>query len=140
LQQLRHVHAAVSPGTASLTSAAPLTPSDAPSLNLTGNNARRFAEIARRNLIRRDAQLPALSVTMELRKLYRRDRGGAFARFAAVHWSAVSAELLAARRLAKGDGTWQPRGFFEGVSFDNQVEPVLREKFLQAIKAERRRS
>ncbi|HEY1748861.1 MAG TPA: hypothetical protein VGG11_19125 [Xanthobacteraceae bacterium] len=110
---LRVVNAGALPGVASLATTAPGKPADLTTLALTGDNARRFAEIAARNRIRHDGLLPEISVPAELRKLYRRDREAAFERFAVIHRDAIKDDLLAARRRAKAGPAWQPRGFFE---------------------------
>jgi hypothetical protein len=134
---LRDVNAAVVPGAAPSGTATSGKLADLRTLTVTGGNAQRFAEIEARQRIRRHARLPALDVTKELRKLYRRDREAAFGRLAAIHRDAIKDDLLAARRQAMGDASWQPRGFFEGVAFENDLREALRKNLLQAIKAQR---
>jgi hypothetical protein len=87
--------------------AQPLSPpSTLPALNVCAATARRLAEIARRNEIRREANLPLLSVARELRRMKEQELQDEFSRFEAAHGKAVLEETLKRRREAEGSPNW----------------------------------
>jgi hypothetical protein len=53
----------------------------------------------------------------------------AFDEFAAVHRQAIWEEFLAPVRETRGEPTWRPTGFMEGMGFQAQVSTILRERF-----------
>ena len=129
--------AAIAPGAGSVGAALAdtvqlpaLTP-EAPPLNVCAATARRLKGIARRNEIRREAKLPPLSVVKELRRIKRQEELEEFERFEAVHAEAVWQEVLKPRREAEGDPNWRP-SWMEGVSYQTQVNKILRQKFYAA--------
>jgi Xaa-Pro aminopeptidase len=90
--------------------------------------ARRLQEIARRNAIRQEAGLPALSVVRELRHMKEQAEREEFERFAAVNGKAILDEFLKRRREAEGHPNWRPN-FLEGMCLQNQVREILRQQF-----------
>jgi len=96
--------------------------------NFSPAMARRLLEIARRNEIRQEADLPLLSIPKELRRLKRQEDAAEFERFAAVNGGAVLEQMLKRRRQAEGNLNWRPN-FIEGMSYQNQVREILREQF-----------
>jgi hypothetical protein len=114
--------------------AQPLSPpSAAPALNVSVATARRLAEIGRRNEIRREAGLPALSVLRELRRMKEQADREEFERFAAAKGRAVLEEILRPRREAEGPN-WQP-SWMEAVSYQSEGYNILREKFRASCQA-----
>jgi hypothetical protein len=89
-------------------------------------------EIARRNEIRREANLPLLSITKELRRMKDQETREEFERFEAVHAKAVWEKVLKARRAAEGNPCWRP-SWTEGLANQSQVP-----KFSGTIFAARR--
>jgi hypothetical protein len=82
--------------------------------NFCPATARRFVEIARRNEIRREAQLRLLPIAKELRPIKRQEDLEKFSRFEATYGNAVWEEVLQARREAEGNPNWRP-SWTEGV-------------------------
>jgi hypothetical protein len=62
--------------------------------NFCAATARRLLEIARRNEIRREANLPLLSIAKELRRMKDQEKSEEFSRFEAAHAKAVWEEVL----------------------------------------------
>jgi hypothetical protein len=89
--------------------------------------ARRLLEIARRNEIRREANLPLLSIAMELRRIKRQEDLEEFSRFEAVHGKAVWEEVLKPRREAEGPN-WRPN-WMEAMCYQNEARKILWEQF-----------
>jgi hypothetical protein len=86
--------------------------------------ARRLAEIARRNEIRREANLPLLSVPKELRRMKKQQLLEEFGRFEIAHGKAVWAEVLKSRREVEGSN-WRPTNWMEGMAYQNRVRKIL---------------
>jgi hypothetical protein len=107
-----------------------LTP-EVPPLNVCPATARRLRAIARRNEIRREAKLPLLPIAKELRRMKKQEELEEFERFEAVYGKAVWEEVLKARREAEGNPHWRPT-WMEGVSYQTQVNKILRQKFYAA--------
>jgi hypothetical protein len=108
----------------------PSIPTSEPSpLNVCAATARRIEEINARNRIRAEACLPLLSIPKELRRMKETDDAAAFETFAAVHRGAVWDEVLAVKREASGEPTWQPSGWMEGMGFQSEVSRILRQRF-----------
>jgi hypothetical protein len=103
-----------------------LTP-EVPPLNVCAATAQRLLEIARRNEIRREANLPLLSIPKELRRMKRQEDLEEFERFAAGRRTAVLEEVLRPRREAEGPN-WRP-SWMEGVRYQTQVNKILWERF-----------
>jgi hypothetical protein len=109
----------------------PSIPTSEPSpLNVCAATARRIEEIAARNRIRAEACLPLLSIPEELRRMKMVDDATEFERFAARHRQAVWDEVLRPVREAKGDPTWRPTGWMEGLAYQSRVSKILRERFI----------
>jgi len=90
--------------------------------------ARRLLEISRRNELRRQAQLPPLSIPKELRRMKQRDEREVFRLFEATHGRALWQQVLEARRKAEGNPDWQPN-WMEGIHYQNQLRAALRTRF-----------
>jgi hypothetical protein len=99
--------------------------------NFSAATARRLVEIARRNEIRREARLPLLSVPKELRRMKKQQELEEFDRFEAAYGKAVWDEILRSRREAEGNPNWHP-SWMEGISYQPQVNKILREQFYAA--------
>jgi hypothetical protein len=69
--------------------------------------ARRLVEIARRNEIRREVQLPLLSIPAELRRMKDQETREEFERFEAAYAKAVWDEVLKNRREAEDKLNWR---------------------------------
>ncbi len=95
--------------------------------NFCAATARRLLEIARRNEIRREANLPLLSVAQELRCMKRQEDSAEFERFEMVYGKAVLDQLLKRRREAEGQN-WRPN-FMEGMCLQNKVRGILWRQF-----------
>jgi hypothetical protein len=108
-----------------------LTP-EAQSANFCAATARRLAEIARRNEIRREANLPLLSIPKELRRMKDQETSEEFSRFEAQHRKEVWDQVLKPRREAAGNPNWFPRNWSEGVVYRSEVYKILRERFALA--------
>ena len=97
--------------------------------NVCAGTARKIKEIAARNIIRVEAGLPLLSIPRELRRMKMVDDAAAFEEFSAEHQQAVWEEVLGPVREGRGEPTWRPTGFMEGLGFQAQVSKILRERF-----------
>jgi hypothetical protein len=98
--------------------------------NFCAATARRFLAIARRNEIRREAKLPLLPISKELRRMKKQEELEEFERFEAVHGKAVWEEVLKARREAERNPNWRPN-WTEGVHYQSEVYKILREQFCE---------
>jgi hypothetical protein len=96
--------------------------------NVSAATTRRLLEIRRRNEVRRQAQLPLLSIPKELRRMKQQEEWKAFRRFEAVNGRTVWEQVLEARRLAEGNSNWRP-SWMVGMGYQNQVHAVLRARF-----------
>ena len=105
--------------------------SEAAPANVSAATARRLLEIARRNEIRREAKLPLLSIAKELRRMKKQEELEEFERFEVAYGEAVWEQVLKARREAEGNPNWRP-SWMEGVSYQTQVNKILREQFYAA--------
>jgi hypothetical protein len=99
--------------------------------NFCAATARRLREIARRNEIRREANLPLLSISKELRRMKDQETREEFERFEAAYGKAVWNKVLKQRREARGNPNWLP-SWMEGVSYQTQVRKILWEQFYAA--------
>jgi hypothetical protein len=111
-----------------------LTP-EVPPLNVCAATARRLLDIARRNEIRREANLPLLSITKELRRMKDQEKLEEFERFEAVYGKAVWEEVLKARREAEGNPNWRPN-WMVGMCLQSQLRKTLWEQFRSIAAAE----
>jgi hypothetical protein len=98
--------------------------------NFCAATARRLVEIARRNEIRREAKLPLLPIAKELRWIKQQEELEEFSRFEAAYGKAMWQEVLKPRREVEGPN-WRP-SWMEGVSYQTQVNKILRQKFYAA--------
>jgi hypothetical protein len=85
----------------------PLTPKSERA-NFCAATARRLLEIACRNELRQEANLPLLSIAKELRQMKKQEELEEFGRFEAVHAKAVWDQLLKHCREAEGNPNWRP--------------------------------
>ena len=102
--------------------------SKAEAANFCAATTRRLAEIARRNELRRESNLPLLSVPKELRRMKEQELSKEFGRFEIAHGKAVWAEVLKSRREVEGSN-WRPTNWMEGMAYQNQVRKILWEQF-----------
>jgi hypothetical protein len=105
--------------------------SQAEPANFCAATARRLLDIARRNELRREANLPLLSIARELRRLKDQETSEEFSRFEAAYGKVVWDQVLRPRREAEGNPNWRPR-WMEGISYQTQVNKILREQFCAA--------
>ncbi len=96
--------------------------------------ARRLLEIARRNEIRREANLPLLSPVRELRRMKKAEIEEEFDRFEAAHGRVVLDGMLKRRREEEGNPNWHP-SWAEGVAIQSRVRGILLERFDAARRA-----
>jgi len=87
--------------------------------------------IERRNEIRREAQLPLLSIPKELRRMKTQEVSKEFERFAAAHNKAVWEDILKRRRDVEGNPNWRPNSL-EGMCYQSQVRKIVWEQFYLA--------
>ena len=106
-----------------------LPPTPAQSPNFGAATARRLLEIERRNELRRESQLPQLSIARELRRMKEQQVSKEFERFETAHRDAVWEEILEARREAEGNPNWRVRNSFEGIRYQSEVYKTLRQQF-----------
>jgi hypothetical protein len=104
---------------------------DAVPANVSAATARRLIEIGGRNVIRREANLPLLSIPKELRRMKKQEELEEFERFEAAYGKAVWQEVLKARREAEGNPNWRPT-WMEGVRYQTQMNKILWERFCAA--------
>ena len=108
----------------------PSIPTSEPSpLNVCASTARRIEEIIARNRIRAEACLPLLSIPKELRRMKEAADATEFEEFADVHRGAAWDEVLAAKREARGEPSWHPSSWMEGIAFQSEVSGILRQRF-----------
>jgi len=109
----------------------PTIPTSEPSpLNVCAATARHIEEITARNRIRAEACLPLLSIPKELRRMKEAADATEFERFAAHHSQSAWKEVLEPVRKAKGDPTWRPTGWMEGLGYQARVSKLLHERFI----------
>jgi hypothetical protein len=107
----------------------PLSPAPrVQSLNVCAATRRRLLEIEGRNEIRREAQLPLLSIPRELRRMKTQEVSKDFERFVVARNEAVWAQVLKRRRDASGNPNWSPNSL-EGMCLQNKVRKILWEQF-----------
>ena len=90
--------------------------------------ARRLLEISRQNELRRQAELPLLSIPNELRRMKQQEDLEAFRKFEAANGREVWDQVLADRRQAEGNSNWRPN-WMEGLHYQNRVHAALRARF-----------
>lgn len=95
----------------------------------SAGTTRRLMEIARRNLLRAEADLPRLAIARELRRLYQQDELKKFELFAEVHEAAVKDELLQQWREQIGNPNWVPN-WLTGLALQNTVRKQLKLQLL----------
>jgi hypothetical protein len=100
-------------------------------LNVCAATARRLAEIARRNELRREAGLPLLRIAGELRRMKELEGSQAFETFAEAHRKEAWEQVLGERRKPEDNPNWRPN-WAEGVYYQNQAYWILREQFWAA--------
>ena len=97
------------------------------SMSYGAATTRRLMEIARRNEVRREAELPPLSVAKELRHMKQQETEAAFNSFAEPRRAAVLEEILKRCREEIGNPNWKPN-WMTGMAIANQVRKILREQ------------
>ena len=108
----------------------PSIPTSEPSpLNLCAATARRIEEITALNRIRAEACLPLLSITKELRRMKEAADTAEFETFANAPRAAVWVEVLETKRQARGEPSWHPSSWMEGIAFQSEVSGILRQRF-----------
>ncbi len=106
-----------------------LPPPEQPFLNVTQANARRLAEIVRRNVIRREAGLPLLPIANELRRMKTEEELQEFEPFEAAHHKAVWDQVLTERLSeVEGNPNWRP-SWTEGVFLQSKTRKILWARF-----------
>jgi len=111
------------------TLAQPLSPAPrVQGLDVSAATSRRLLEIEQRNEIRREAQLPLLSIPRELRRMKTQEVSEEFERFAAARTKVVWAQVLKRSRDASGNPNWRPNSL-EGMCLQNKVRETLWEQF-----------
>jgi hypothetical protein len=95
--------------------------------NVSAPTARRLLEITRRNKLRRQANLPLLLISKELRRMMAADYEQDFNRFCEVYREAVWSQVLKSRRATEA-ANWNP-SWIEGLGYQNEVYRILRERF-----------
>ena len=95
--------------------------------NVSAPTARRLLEITRRNELRRQANLPLLSIPKELRRMMAAEYEQEFSRFSEVYEEAVWDQVLKSRRETEA-ANWKP-SWIEGLGYQNEVYRILRERF-----------
>lgn len=93
-------------------------------LKVCAATSRRLLEIERRNEIRREAQLPLLSVPRELRRMKTQEVSKEFERFAAARNKAVWEDVLKRRPDVEGNPNWRPNSL-EGMFYQSRVHKIL---------------
>lgn len=90
--------------------------------------AKRLAEIARRNELRREVGLPLLSIPRELRRMKTAEADADFARFSEAFRSRVAEETLGQIREQLGQPDWKPQGMLSGggMAFEAEVSRKLK--------------
>lgn len=96
--------------------------------NFCAATARRLLEIACRDELRREANLPLLSIPRELRRMKEQEMLDEFSRFEAAHYRAIWDQMLKRRREAEGNSNWRP-SWIEGMSLQSEVRTILRQQF-----------
>ena len=99
--------------------------------NFCAATARRLVEIARRNEIRREANLPLLPIAKELRRMKKQEELEEFSRFEEAHGKAVWDQVLKPRREAEANPNWRPN-WTDCVRYQNEVRKIFREQLYAA--------
>ena len=94
--------------------------------NISATMGGKLAEITRRNQLRREADLPLLSVARELRQMKTIEAAADCAKFSEIFASRVRDKTLARMRRRIGDPGWKPMNKWEGLAFENEVGRHLR--------------
>ena len=95
------------PGEAAAIQPGPLAP-EAPAQMFSAANAKRLLEITRRNSLRKEAGLPLLSVTKEIRLMKNVETGERFPEFSATFRNRVRDKALARIQPWQNDAYWKP--------------------------------
>ena len=136
-QLLRGAAAATAIGGLPASERAVASPQEIEGTNLAGwsrfstATCTRLEEITFRNGIRKEAGLPLLSVTKELRRMKMVADEERFRRFAALHREAVWNDVLNKVRDEIGDPNWKPTGCVVGMGFQARVDGILRHRYQQ---------
>jgi hypothetical protein len=107
--------------------AQPSTTCETAPANVSAATACRLLEIARRNELRREANLPLLPISRELRKMKEQETQGEFERFVTAYGKAVWDEVLKTRPEAEGPD-WR-LSWMEGVGYQSGVRKILWQQF-----------
>lgn len=108
------------PGEAAAIQPVPLTPK-APAQTFSAANAKRLMVIARRNSLRKEAGLPLLSVTKEIRLMKSIETAERFATFSETFRYRVRDKTLARTQRRQNDPDWKPNDKWEGIAFETEV-------------------
>jgi hypothetical protein len=104
------------------------------SLDVCAATARCLLDIEQRNEIRREVQLPLLSIPKELCQMKAQEVSKDFDRFAATRNKAVWEQVLKRHRDASGNPNWRPNSL-EGMCLQNKVCKILWEGFSLACRS-----
>jgi hypothetical protein len=96
---------------------------------MTPGNTQRLAEIDSRNALRRDAGLPLLCPSVELRRMHQAEAEAEFESFVAIHESAVMEHLLKPWREQLG--AERKPSFMIGTAIANECRKQLRAMMLR---------
>lgn len=94
--------------------------------------ARRVLEIEQRNVIRRGAGLPLLSIPKELRRLKGQEELAAFEWFAATRRTTAWEQVLRSHPGASANPNWRP-SWAEGIYLQGKVDLLLRKQFRKTV-------
>jgi hypothetical protein len=92
--------------------------------NFSAVTSLRMREIAERNRFRKEAGLPLLSISRELRRMMHAADSEKFRKFAKAHRGRIYEKMLARVRRQRGDPQWAPSGVLSGggLLFDALVD------------------
>jgi hypothetical protein len=116
------------PGEAAAIQTEPLAPGVA-AQSFSAANAKRLLEIARRNSLRKEAGLPLLSVSKEIRLMKSVEAAERFARFSEALRHRIRDNALARTRRWQNDPNWKPKDKWESSTFEREVNQRLTRLF-----------
>jgi hypothetical protein len=91
---------------------------------MTSGTTQRLAEIDKRNLLRREAGLPLLSVVVELRRMHQQKAEAVFNAYYELHAPAVLQQILRRVREETKNPHWKPN-FLTGMAIANEMRCKL---------------
>jgi len=97
--------------------------------NLSPVTAFHIAKIEQRNILRKESDLPLLSIPKELRRLMTVETAERYENFSAAFRNRVRQKKLLQIRRRKGDPEWRPVGMIEGIGFEAEVSTALKKLY-----------